>query len=198
MAIRASIFDKVLADAMRRGYGPKMAQSALQWYKKKTMDLGSSVRPATVMKEENRLKSTFQIGKMYYFYYDPKLKKELPYYDTFPLIFPIGPAPGGFYGINLHYISPFHRAVLMNNLYNITNNTKFDKTTKLVLSYKILNSATKYSYFKPCIKHYLADHVRSKFLLIDSVEWNIALFLPTEQFKKKSKEFVWKESKSKF
>ena len=53
-------------------------------------------------------------------------------------------------------------------------------------------------YFKPCFKHYLSEHVNSKLLLIEPADWEIAIFLPTESFRKVSKETVWKESRKMF
>jgi hypothetical protein len=41
------------------------------------------------------------VGSMQMFFYDPKTKETLPYYDTFPLVVVVGPAEGGFYGLNL-------------------------------------------------------------------------------------------------
>ena len=41
---------------------------------------------------------------MYNFSYDPN-KKQLPYYDRFPLCIPVQPYTDGF-GMNLHYIAP--------------------------------------------------------------------------------------------
>jgi hypothetical protein len=137
------------------------------------------------------------IGRMYCFVYDPKNKddpKKLPYYDTFPLIFPIDFQKDGFLGINLHYLSPFLRAKLMDALYTTLNNTKYNKTTKLQISYQILKGAAQMSYFKPCLKKYLADHVRSPFMYITPNQWDYTLMLPLERFKRRSKEFVWMES----
>ena len=48
--------------------------------------------------------------------------------------------------------------------------------------------------FKPCFKHYLGKHVKSQFALVPMTEWEIAIFLPIEQFKKKGKQAVWRES----
>lgn len=132
---------------------------------------------------------------MYHFKYEPKTAKTLPYYDRFPLIFMVGPAQGGFYGMNLHYLPPQLRAKLMDGLYDLTNNTRYDDTTKLKLSYDLLNSASKFRYFKPTFKHYLNQHVRSKFIEIDSTEWDTALFLPTERFEKAKKTKVWADSR---
>ena len=36
-----------------------------------------------------RLRDNIAIGKMYFFFYDPKHKDKLPVYDRFPMVFPI-------------------------------------------------------------------------------------------------------------
>ena len=92
---------------------------------------------------------------MYTFFYDPKTKKDLPYYDRFPLIFKIKNVSGGFLGINMHYLPPQLRARLMDALYPLVTNRKYDETTRLRLTYDVLNSAAKYRFFKPTIKKYL-------------------------------------------
>jgi hypothetical protein len=107
----------------------------------------------------------------------------------------VGPAEGGFYGINLHYLPPSLRANLMDALYSITNNKRYDENTKLRISYATLKNASKYRYFKPCFKHYLASHVKSRFIEIQPVEWDIALFLPTERFEKAGKSKVFADTR---
>lgn len=168
---------------------------ARDWYR----DLALSVRSVqvdTIIRKNQQYNRTFvKPGFMYLFNYDPKMKDELPYYDRFPLVFPFEADGDGFLGMNLHYIPPLYRARLMDNLYDLTNNSKFDETTKLRASYSMLKSAARYKYFRPCIKRYLNSHVRSKFLLIPSNEWDLALFLPLERFAKSTKNNVYKESR---
>ena len=84
----------------------------------------------------------------------------------------------------------------MDALYEITTNQKYDDSTRLRLSYQLLNSASKYRYFKPTFKKYLNKHVRSRFVEINPSEWDIALFLPVERFEKASKSTVWKDSRN--
>lgn len=136
------------------------------------------------------------IGKMYFFVYDPKMKKELPYYDRFPLIFPFKELSDGFMGINLHYLPPRLRAKLMDALYGLVNNKKYDETTRLNLSYRILNGAARYRFFKPTVKRYLLEKVRSRFIEVNAEQWDMALFLPVEQFSKASKSKVWSDSRN--
>lgn len=135
-----------------------------------------------------------QIGQMLMFFYDAKLKKELPYWDKLPLIFPIEIYADGFLGINLHYLPPMYRAKLMDALYTAVSNKKYDDTTRLQISYQIMKGVKKYRFFKPCIKRYLNSHVQSKFVKLQPTEWDMALMLPTERFQKKPKQKVWEDS----
>ena len=134
---------------------------------------------------------------MYGFAYDPKWKKELPYYDQFPLIFPVEFHADGFTAINFHYLPHILRARLMDALYTTVNNKVYDATTKVRISYDILKGVSKFRLFKPTLKKYLRNHIRSNFFQIASNEWDIALFLPTENFKKASKDQVWADSRKK-
>ena len=43
-------------------------------------------------------------GRINMFFYDPKGRKTLPYYDTFPLSITNRKYPDGFLGINFHYL----------------------------------------------------------------------------------------------
>jgi hypothetical protein len=129
------------------------------------------------------------------FYYDPKHKEELPYYDRFPLVFPYKKVKGGFMGLNLHYLPLQLRAKLMDGLYDYANNTRYDESTRLKLNYELLTQASKLKFFAPCIKHYLNTHVQTKFMYVYPSEWDIALFLPTERFVKSKKNQVWMDTK---
>jgi len=192
----AAIFDDILAAGVRKGQIPARTQAARDWFREKARQQRSAaVYPDNIIKTSDNRKSQALIGRMYHFKYEPKGAKDLPYYDRFPLIFMVGVAPGGFHGINLHYLPPQLRAKLMDALYDITNNTKYDESTKLKVTYDVLNSASRFRFFKPTFKHYLNSQVRSKFIEINSTEWDTALFLPTERFQKAKKTKVWADSR---
>ena len=137
------------------------------------------------------------VGSMFMFFYDPKGKKDLPFYDSFPLVIVIGPAEGGFLGLNLHYLPPVLRAKFLDALLDATNNKRYNETTRFNITYDLMRRASKYKYFKPCIKHYLNDHVRSRFARVEPPEWEIATFLPTADFQKASQQKVWEDSRRK-
>jgi len=189
----AYVFDTVLTKGMQAGQVPARSSEARRWYRNAAQQV--NVSPSRLMKE-NRSKFTTgtEPGSMMLFNYDPKLKRDLPYYDTFPLIFVVGPAKDGFHGLNMHYLPLKQRAMLMDALYELTTNNRYDDSTKLKLSYQLLKKAATYKYFKPCFKHYLHRHVKSRKMLIDSVEWDIALFLPIQRFQKASAAQIYSDS----
>lgn len=191
----ARTFDEILADGIRRGQIPAREKRAREWYRD-TASKYTGVDESRLMRgDRDRLKNNPQYGSMYFFMYDAKHKKTLPYWDRFPLIFPFETAPGGFRGLNMHYLPLPLRAKLMDALYDITSNERYDETTKLKLNYQTLKSAAQFKYFKPTVHHYLRDHLRSRFLYIYPSEWDIALFLPLERFQKADKKQVWKDSR---
>lgn len=137
-------------------------------------------------------------GNMYMFFYDPKMKDTLPYFDRFPLVFPWKTVKGGFYGLNMHYLPYRYRAILMDRLLQFKTNSKFDETTRLRMSWDLINGVAKFSMAAPCVKHYLTDHVRSPFVKVESNDWTTALMLPVERFVGASKDQVWSDSKRNF
>ena len=191
------IFDNILIQGARQGIIPARTVAAREWYRSAAGKLMSNITPGVFEKrtDEARKVSSMEFGYMYAFKYDPKTKNDLPYYDTFPLIFPVRMDSDGFLGINFHYLPPVLRAKLMNALYSTLTNKKYDDTTKVRISYSILQSASKYRYFKPMLKKYLRSHVRSQFLEVQVNEWDIAIFLPTESFRKADTGRVWEESR---
>lgn len=177
----AYVFDTILAKGMKAGHVPARTRDAQEWYRNAARNV--DVTPNRLMKG-NTAKFTRNVepGSMLLFNYDPKTKNKLPYYDTFPLIFVVGPAEGGFYGLNMHYLPLMQRAILMNALYETASDTRYDAGTRLKINYSILSKASRFKLFKPCLKRYISNQVRSRFMQIDAVEWDIALFLPLQRF----------------
>lgn len=188
-------FYNMLVRGIKTGQAKDRAKAAIKFIR----DAARASRMTTPMvmnQNRSRMKNNEQIGSMYLFVYDPKHKKTLPYYDTYPLIFVINKYDDGFLGINFHYLPPALRARLMDSLYELQNNTKLNPQTRLKVSYQILKSAARYKYFKPTVKRYLYSHVRSRFMLIRPIEWDMTLFLPLARFKKAPIMKVWKDSRA--
>lgn len=184
-------FDVLINRMLRSGVKPN-TNAAREWFRKKIRE--TRVNRQKLLSDSNRSSSTPTIGHMYCYSYNPKHAKTLPYYDEFPLIFVVERFSGGFLGINLHYVPPRTRIILMEALTDIANNKKYDETTRLMLSYRALKQLSKFNVVKPCIKKYLFSQVRSKFVKIDANEWDLAIFLPVQKFKKAAPSTVWSQS----
>ena len=82
-----------------------MSRDSLQWLTKKIANINSPSAIASGMSSEKfRKTNQFRLGGLYFFYYDPKTKDSLPYYDTFPLVLALERYNDGFLGLNLHYL----------------------------------------------------------------------------------------------
>lgn len=194
----AVVFDDILLQGIRSGQIPAKTDDARKWYRSKAREMGSKTTQTTLVSDKERLRNKILPGTMVFYVYDAKTKKQLPYYDRFPLTIIVERTPDGFLGLNLHYLPLVARAKLMDALYSLSTNKKYDETTRIRLSYKILKSAAKLAAYKPCLKRYLNGQVRSKYVYINPSEWDIALFLPVENFKGAGKRKVWSDSMSKF
>ena len=193
-AINEGLLDK-LKTAIKTSKAGAKARAAGDWFREKVKQAGASAKMKAVTPNQllrRQPDDNILLGKMFFYKYDPKFAKKLPYWDMYPLVFPFERAPGGFYGLNLHYIPPRDRAVLMDNLNQYASNNKYDQTTRLELSYRLLK---RYGRAVPCVKRYLGDRIVSQTVRIDADEWEVAIFLPVERFQKASKGEVWKDSR---
>ena len=161
-----------------------------QWYKDKIKEF---VKPVTfdLIRDCKSNNKPFY-GKINMFVYDPKHKKKLPYYDTFPLVLPLETYPDGFLGINMHYLPIPLRIKLLDRLVDFSNNTKFDESTRLIVDYSKLKNIR---LIKPTLHRYLRGQMKSQFRRIDADEFTIATLLRVQRFKKESAKTVWSDSR---
>jgi len=159
-----------------------------QWYRDKIKEFGQP-GAMDLIRDGKRDNKPFY-GRLNMFFYDPKFKKKLPYYDTFPLVLPLEPYPDGFLGINLHYLPMKLRLQLLDRLVDYSNNTNFDESTRLAVDYSKLK---KINLIKPTLKRYLAGRVKTQFRRIDADEFTVATLLPVQRFKKGSAAEVYSD-----
>ena len=160
------------------------------WYKDKIKEFGTP-KSLDLIRDGKQATRPF-FGRLNMFFYDPKLKKKLPYYDRFPLVLPLENYNDGFLGINLHYLPIPLRMKLLDRLVDFSNNTKFDESTRLNAKYQDLKRVR---LIKPTIKRYLAGKVKSRFRRVDADEFTVATLLPVQRFSKASASEVWKDSR---
>ena len=183
-----------------------MSRESMKWLVAKVASLRNPLTISVPMtKEKSRFvpkgakpipnaTKKFKIGGMYFFVYDPKGKNDLDYYDRFPLVIPLESYSDGFLGLNLHYLPMRYRIYFMRKLMARAVLNDDNEIMRLRISYEILDASRKYKEFRPCLKRYLYSHVRSRILAVEPEEWDVAMYLPVQQFKKAPASKVWKES----
>lgn len=179
-----SPFTKDLLGQIQRDSARRSSQKSMVWLRNK------------ILKDSSKIKTSKpHVGRMYLFVYDAKHKATLPFWDINPLIILIGPAKGGFYGINFHYLDmrdrlellemmvPFQKLVSAKTQRQI--NINYDKMMRL--------GQTKW---KHCFKHYLVGQLHTQLVEIPMTEWYSTLTLPIAHFKGATNQQVWKASKT--
>ena len=198
MAVQESFLSKV-SDAVRSGTVGKEVKRSAQWFQDKIKGLKgevknrfSSTNAAKFYRESEKIndavfKKRVSLGDLFCYYYNPKYRKTLPYYDMFPMIMLLSAEKETFLGINFHYLRPKWRAILLDRV-----------TAKIGGGLPKWSKLRKIRQIAPTIKRYRFDHIMRKVIPIEEDEQEIAIFLPTERFKKSGKTKVWSESERKF
>jgi len=200
-------FSKILVAAAENKVFSMAVQTANRWFFAKTRQFRRNITIPDQGLDTNQDGKTaprikyVMVGNLFFFNYDPKGKKTLPYYDRFPLVLPLEVTKEGILGINFHYLDPYHRALLMDRILEAFEAETDERRVlnRFRFSYQTLESfGSRYKYYKPAIKRYLFSNMRSRMLQIDEEEWKVALFLPVHRFVGAKPNEIWLESKKQY
>ena len=170
----ASVFDDI-----RKAAGDR--DKSINWYRTKIRDLGNRISASKLLRG-GKVRTRPRMNELQMFFHYPKFKRELPYYDRFPLVLPIERYTDGFLGINFHYLPQPLRIQLLERLdaRNFEGDYSSLKRIKLI---------------KPCIKRYLTSKFKSGFLRLDETDYLPAVLMPVAQFQKASESRVFADSR---
>ena len=195
-----SLYETV-ADAQAQYLTDKGSPQAIDWFREE-IDLLLDPMPSKrqiVQQPEHFSKGKPWIGSLSMFIYDAKGKKDLPYWDRFPLVIPIelykDPKPS-FAGINLHYLDYNIRALLLDRLmpYGSDDSHRLNR-----IDYDVLKSFKKLKMFIPCWHRYNIDRIRTRVVMVPKPVWQTAIFLPTHDFRKvRNPSTIWRDSIKKY
>jgi len=176
----------------------KLKDASISWLQLKIKALQTNVQNENI-KYTTQYNNQFIVGGMYFYTYDAYWKEDLPYWDKFPLMILLekkklanGP---GFLGLNLHYLPTEIRLLFLSKL--LETRSIYNKQTdmvKLKVTYNFLKNTVSLKQFKPCVKLYLNQQIKSKILPIQSHEWLFAAGLEVDKFQKKNRNIVWRDS----
>lgn len=131
-----------------------------------------------IISNSDDVKKRITIGRLYLFEYYPKGVDTLPVWDRFPLCLPFRGTDKGFYGINLHYLTYFQRAYLLERLVRGANKS----SNRLRVSWEILNSFSRVPVAEHATKQYLLSQVQSPFKLIEIEDYTKAIMMPMAEY----------------
>ena len=181
----------------------KLEQSR-KWFLEKTKAIGdkaTNARTGLEQKLGNKKPVKPMPGMMYAFYYNPKHKETLPYYDTYPLVVILELNSKGILGLNLHYLpleirQKFFYGALLNRRSNkgFFRDKELNEETFFKISYDYLVATRAAKAFRPCIKQYLTPNIKGNIVHIPAPEWERAIHLPTASWEKARESEVHKES----
>jgi len=191
---------RTLIKRYHRDFGANAARHSRrsrQWFREQATKIGK-VRTSKIMKAQ-WIADKPKIGRLYLYQYDAKTKDTLPYWDMFPLVFFFNSWTGKngkkyLIGINLHYLQPALRMYLFAELLSLRNEKRYRPNTRLKISWEILQRFANFKLVQPCVKKYLVEHIRSKFIEIPSEDWEIVIPLGLERFQKAASAKVWSDS----
>lgn len=181
MAHQVSVWQNLRNQMKTAGIAPRTA-AARQWYGQVVNRIRIPTNRSNILNDPRKGTAHALIGRMYCYHYRPKYEDVLPVWDQFPVVLPMEIYPDGFLGLNLHYLDPGARLVLLERLHDFVTNDKYDDSTRFKLSYSVLSGIKRYDMMKPCIKRYLLEYMQSSMIYIEPDQWELAVLLPFERF----------------
>lgn len=176
-----SKFGKELLGQIKKDTARRNSQKSMTWLRNK------------ILKDSTKEKTKKPYaGRMYLFVYDALHKDTLPYWDVNPMIIMIGPAKGGFYGINFHYLNMQDRLELLELLVPFQKLVSANVQRQIKINYQKLVGLSQ-TKWKHCFKHYLVGQLETQMVEIPMTEWYTAITLPIAHFKGATAPQVWKD-----
>lgn len=160
---------------------PRGSKESIDWFRE-TVRKGRSITDIQRV-QEGYTRAKMKPGTLVTYSYNPKYEKSLEFYDNFPLVILTEVNRTGWYGINLHYLSPKMRGDLMIDL-------EYGRKSMNRIAEDITNNPMS----THGLKRYLPNFVSSKIVEIPKNDWDIAIQLPYEAFVKESRKKVWSKA----
>ena len=170
-----TILDKVLEE--KESYKLSIGENpSYIWFNETVKELISiSEKPSELLSKWERRANKVQLYRFNMFFYDAKTKKTLPYFDMFPLVFPLRRLGNSFTGINAHYLPPAFKEDFFNIYNKFALNDEFDETTLYRMTW---TKISRFKIMRPLIRQYSLTNIKSRFLVLNADEVPTALSLP--------------------
>lgn len=203
------IFEKIveIKDSELMNPSDDMSEETFDWYEQFAEQAYEKITKSS--KRDSRPKQQILInsmtdypalekraGALYTFTYQPS-RDDMPYWDKFPLVLRMldnSDSTESFLGMNLHYLDPYYRRVVLVNLMSKLDGDVSRKNSRIVGMGMDRLRVLPNRYGRVCIRRYKYDNIRGRALRIPPEHWLKVIFLPTYQFIGAKPNKVWKDS----
>lgn len=192
-----NIFDNIVYESILRGKPllfteqKQYQEQAIQWFYEY---IGKNIKYANPFGMNTKNERSMVIpGHLYAWKYQAKGADDLPYWDAAPMGWILREDGEHFWALNLHYLPPKARIFILRYMYSVMSNDTYDANTKAILSWNRLKRIALFPFFQQMIKCYRKDHVRSRFIKIPVKHWPVAVFLPTQNWRKTTSQQVYRD-----
>lgn len=176
----------------------RYTRESADWFRKYIPRAYNKANSGQLFKDQSLLKNKVQLGKLYCFHYDAVWKHKLNNWDAFPMIFPFSSYKSKegkeiILGLNVHWLPPKERMLMFIALLKFRNESRYRKSTRLQLEWQLLKAMSESKLYSKAVHAYRLDHVKSQFVEIPSQSWEMAIFLPVDNFQKGSRQSAWNQ-----
>jgi hypothetical protein len=183
------------------------SEEAFKWYEQFAIDSYQQITNSSQFDQRTKkqiltnstsdfLSRSKRAGVLYTFIYQPETEN-LDYWDKFPLVLRMldnSDSTESFLGINLHYLDPKRRWMILMNLMSHLSGPETDPNSRIIgLGMRKLKLPIN-RYSRVCIRRYKYDNIRGRALMIPPEHWIKMVFLPTYHFIGGKPAKVWKDS----
>lgn len=171
----------------------RLSEEALNWFRGRVIkDIKvkqSSILEAQTYGRKTGTEKGQLIGKLYFYEYAAESAgdEEHGIYDRFPLCFFFNAGKnkqGKFmlWGLNLHYLAPKERMILLMNLLQTRSSKVTRPGMRLKLSWDIIKAVSKHNLYEKAVHSYRVDRLKSRLVEIPATDWSIVVFLQLQKW----------------
>lgn len=191
----ASLFEEIKIE--RPDSIEDLSLQSLEWFRENVRYIKRS--SDQLQNENQNFVARPELGRMYMFHYLPKTASKLKYWDYFPLVIVLKRYGTGFLGMNLHYISPRDRSILLNEMYDfLDENEDQPEDTRFKLVYDMVKNISRLNRARPCIKQYIYSNIDSRICQVLPEHFGLVSMLPSTRFQNVNANTVYSDSRKKF
>jgi len=175
--------------------GIKKTKSSVKWFSDNVSKAQTEEKSTkNIISEKTSRRFEFKKpGYVYMFRYIPPDKKDMPFYDEYPIILTLQFEGGKVIGINLHYLPPMIRVTM---LLLLLKSLVSDNPNSKIRIDNILRSSLLRKYIFVLSEEFFFMGIKSKIRHVTPDEFVMLSFLPVHKFRKKQKTQIYSIVKS--